>query len=68
MPHLAPRPWVPEGCEHYIQMQAAAVAAFVESNAQICDQDCFNLKLATIAPRTRAMRARFQGLHSMRGV
>ena len=75
MPHLAPRPWVPEACETYIQRLAtdtaapsAAVAdrieALIARNAQIHDRDCFNLNPATNIMNPAAEAALSRGLGS----
>jgi glycine hydroxymethyltransferase len=75
MPHLAPRPWVPEACETYIQRLAAdtaapsaAVAGRIEAliarNARIHDQDCFNLNPATNIMNPAAEAALSRGLGS----
>ena len=74
MPHLAPRPWVPAPCETYIQrlatetaahsaQVAARIEALIARNAEIHDQDCFNLNPATniMNPRAEAVLARGLG-------
>lgn len=75
MPHLASRPWVPEGCERHIQTLAAALAgpsafvagrieALIERNSQIHDQDSFNLNPATNVMNPVAEAALARGLSS----
>ena len=75
MPHLAPRPWVPSACETYIQELAARtaapsgavgdrIAALIARNAQIHDQDCFNLNPATNVMNPKAEAALARGLGS----
>lgn len=75
MPHLAPRPWVPAACEAHIQRLAADAAApsaavadrieaLIARNAQIHDQDCFNLNPATNIMNPRAEAALARGLGS----
>ncbi|MCX7382780.1 MAG: aminotransferase class I/II-fold pyridoxal phosphate-dependent enzyme [Alphaproteobacteria bacterium] len=69
MPHLAPRAWVPEGPEKYIQSVAARIAAldadgverellsYVEENHAIHERDCVNLNPATnmMNPKAEAL-------------
>lgn len=71
MPHLAPRPWVPETCETLVHRIAAetamsdsaATAARIDSlavkNKVIHESDCFNLNPATnvMNPRAEALLA-----------
>lgn len=71
MPHLAPRPWVPDTCETLVRRIAtetatsdsAAMAARIDSlaakNKQIHESDCFNLNPATnvMNPRAEALLA-----------
>lgn len=75
MPHLALRPWVPEGCEHLIQRVAAQTAdpsaevatridALIARNAEIHDTDCFNLNPATNVMNPVAEAALSRGLGS----
>jgi glycine hydroxymethyltransferase len=75
MTHLAPRPWVPEACESYIQTLAAKVAQpsatlaarldqLIDRNQEIHDQDCFNLNPATNVMNPRAEAALARGLGS----
>jgi glycine hydroxymethyltransferase len=75
MPHLAPRPWVPAPCETYIQrlatetaapsaQVAARIEALIARNAEIHDQDCFNLNPATNVMNPRAEAALARGLGS----
>lgn len=73
MPRLAPRPWVPT--EDYIQTLArsasapsaqvnARIEALIRQNAQIHDQECFNLNPATNVMNPRAEAALSRGLGS----
>jgi len=69
MPNLAPRPWVPDASERYIQSVAAQVAAadadtvealllsYVEENHAIHERDCVNLNPATnmMNPKAEAL-------------
>jgi glycine hydroxymethyltransferase len=75
MPHLSPRPWVPQACETYIQNLAtdagrpsADVAdrldALIARNREIHDQDCFNLNPATNVMNPRAEAALASGIGS----
>ena len=75
MPHLAPRPWVPAGCEALIQTLAAdtgrpsatvaaRIDALIDRNLEIHDQDCFNLNPATNVMNPRAEAALSRGLGS----
>ncbi|MCF8511144.1 MAG: aminotransferase class I/II-fold pyridoxal phosphate-dependent enzyme [Rhodobacteraceae bacterium] len=75
MPHLAPRPWVPDGCEDYIQrlagetaapsgQVAARIEALIARNAEIHDLDCFNLNPATNVMNPVAEAALSRGLGS----
>lgn len=76
MPHLARRPWVPEHCESLIQSIAARVdgetgdeidariAALIERNREIHDEECFNLNPATNVMNPRAEAALAAGLGS----
>lgn len=75
MPHLSPRPWVPQACEAYIQRLAAnagktssTVAArvdqLIDRNQEIHDQDCFNLNPATNIMNPKAEAALARGLGS----
>jgi glycine hydroxymethyltransferase len=71
MQRIDRRPWVPEGCEHYIQSLAATVAtqdadaiertlvACVEGNRVIHERDCINLNPATnvMNPKAEALLA-----------
>src|SRR3954471_17655569 len=75
MPALAPRDWVPDACETYIQGVASEVAAatadaiegrielLVRENAAIHDEDCVNLNPATnvMNPKAEALLARGLG-------
>lgn len=75
MPHLARRPWVPAACEALIQRLASdatgpssdvanRIEALIQANAQIHDQDCFNLNPATNIMNPRAEAALSRGLGS----
>jgi glycine hydroxymethyltransferase len=75
MTHLAPRAWVPQTCETYIQTLAAKVAQpssaiaarldqLIERNREIHDQDCFNLNPATNVMNPRAEAALASGIGS----
>lgn len=76
MPSLAPRPWVPEACEAYVQEIAAASAAagddalaqrldvLIARNRAIHERDCFNLNPATNVMNPRAEAALAAGLGS----
>ena len=75
MPHLAPRPWVPAGCEDYIQrlagetaapsgQVAARIEALIARNTEIHDLDCFNLNPATNVMNPVAEAALSRGLGS----
>lgn len=75
MPHLAQRPWVPAGCEDYIQrlagetaapsgQVAARIEALIARNAEIHDLDCFNLNPATNVMNPVAEAALSRGLGS----
>lgn len=76
MTALAPRPWVPEPCETYIQKIAAAVAgrasdavadrlmALIEENRVIHDEACVNLNPATNIPNPKAEALLGMGLGS----
>ena len=75
MPHLAARPWVPAACEALIQRQATETAAasdrvaarierLITRNADIHDQECFNLNPATNVMNPRAEAALSRGLGS----
>jgi glycine hydroxymethyltransferase len=75
MPHLAPRPWVPEPAESYSQRLATGagkssptVAArldqLIARNREIHDQDCFNLNPATNVMNPRAEAALASGIGS----
>ena len=75
MPHLAPRPWVPQACETYIQRLAtdagkpspkvaARLDALIAKNREIHDQDCFNLNPATNVMNPRAEAALASGIGS----
>ncbi|MDZ4395988.1 serine hydroxymethyltransferase, partial [Cypionkella sp.] len=75
MPHLARRPWVPAPCEALIQRLATdataptaqvanRIEALIQANAQIHDQDCFNLNPATNIMNPRAEAALSRGLGS----
>ncbi|GGH27139.1 serine hydroxymethyltransferase [Cribrihabitans marinus] len=76
MPQLAPRPWVPAHCETRVQDIAAAtaamppeavdqrIAALIERNRQIHDEECFNLNPATNVMNPRAEAALAAGLGS----
>jgi glycine hydroxymethyltransferase len=75
MPHLAPRPWVPNACETYIQrlaagaqapsaMVAARIDQLIDRNLEIHDQDCFNLNPATNVMNPRAEAALARGIGS----
>lgn len=69
MPSLAPRAWVPEASERYVQAVASRVAglevdaverellAFVEENHAIHERDCVNLNPATnmMNPKAEAL-------------
>ncbi len=69
MPNLAPRAWVPEASERYIQTIATRIAtldpdaverellAYVEENRAIHERDCINLNPATnmMNPRAEAL-------------
>jgi glycine hydroxymethyltransferase len=71
MQRIHRRPWVPEGCEHFIQSLAATVAtqdadalertlmACVEGNRVIHEHDCINLNPATnvMNPKAEALLA-----------
>jgi glycine hydroxymethyltransferase len=75
MTHLAPRAWVPQACETFIQTLAAKVAQpssaiaarldqLIDRNREIHDQDCFNLNPATNVMNPRAEAALASGLGS----
>ena len=75
MPHLTRRPWVPAACETLIQRLATdatapsaqvanRIEALIQANAQIHDQDCFNLNPATNIMNPRAEAALSRGLGS----
>ncbi len=76
MPHIAPRPWVPAACETLIQGIATQTAAatsdqtatridsLIAQNAQIHDQQCFNLNPATNVMNPLAEAALARGLGS----
>ena len=75
MTHLAPRPWVPQGCEDYVQRLAeqsnkpssevaARIDQLIDRNQEIHDQDCFNLNPATNVMNPRAEAALARGLGS----
>jgi glycine hydroxymethyltransferase len=75
MTWLAPRPWVPQTCETYIQTLAAKVAQpsstvaarldqLIDRNQEIHDKDCFNLNPATNVMNPRAEAALARGLGS----
>ncbi len=75
MPHLAPRPWVPNACETLIQRYAAETAApsgqvaarldaLMTRNAEIHDAECFNLNPATNVMNPVAEAALSRGLGS----
>lgn len=75
MPYLAPRPWVPQDCETYIQRLATDTAApsaqvanrieaLIQRNLQIHDAECFNLNPATNVMNPRAEAALARGLGS----
>ncbi|TAG09627.1 MAG: serine hydroxymethyltransferase, partial [Rhodobacterales bacterium] len=75
MTHLAPRPWVPEACETYVQRLAsgagepsAKVAVrldqLIDRNREIHDLDCFNLNPATNVMNPRAEAALASGIGS----
>ena len=69
MPHLAPRAWVPEASERYVQTVASRIASldtdaiarellgYVEENHAIHERDCVNLNPATnmMNPRAEAL-------------
>lgn len=75
MAHLKRRDWVPEACESYIQSIAgetasassdaldARLAALVDENRRIHDDECFNLDPAAnvMNPRAEALLARGLG-------
>ncbi len=75
MPRLAPRPWVPAGCEVLIQDLATRAAApsadvaarilgLIDRNLEIHDRDCFNLNPAANVMSPRAEAALSRGLGS----
>ncbi|MEZ5752874.1 MAG: aminotransferase class I/II-fold pyridoxal phosphate-dependent enzyme [Paracoccaceae bacterium] len=76
MTHLAARPWVPATAEARVQGIAAETAAapsaaidsrieaLIQRNAQIHEQDCFNLNPATNVMNPRAEAALARGLGS----
>ncbi len=76
MPSLAPRPWVPEACEAYVQEIATVSAAagdealaqrldaLIARNRAIHERDCFNLNPATNVMNPRAEAALAAGLGS----
>jgi glycine hydroxymethyltransferase len=76
MPALAPRPWVPEACETFVQALAedtaratstaidANIERLIVANAEIHDIDCINLNPATNVMNPRAEAALARGLGS----
>jgi len=76
MPALAPRPWVPEACEAFVQALAedtaratstaidANIERLIVANAKIHDIDCINLNPATNVMNPRAEAALARGLGS----
>jgi glycine hydroxymethyltransferase len=76
MPMLAPRPWVPEACETFVQALAedtaratstaidADIERLIVANAKIHDIDCINLNPATNVMNPRAEAALARGLGS----
>lgn len=75
MPHLAARSWVPPDVESFIQHLAAGasppsatvadrIETLIRQNAQIHDQDCFNLNPATNVMNPGAEAALSRGLGS----
>jgi glycine hydroxymethyltransferase len=76
MPALAPRTWVPEACETFVQAVAedtaratsstidANIERLIVANAKIHDVDCINLNPATNVMNPRAEAALARGLGS----
>lgn len=76
MPHLVPRPWVPEPCETRVQDIASSIAGLeigaiehrlddlIALNKAIHDDECFNLNPATNVMNPRAEAALAAGLGS----